>query len=189
MLKLCYFCLALFIFWWRGLGGQGLCGHIILPEKWFIYEFQCRTSPPESWPACQKSLADVYRTGLANSHGAVCLQCYLIYTRPDMGEQRGLFWDIPHRWIRFLQLERFPPYVLHFRFWRWAARLWTQLTTRLCLKGLNWLSKGNNVTISRVGQTIDWLEGLHRKLKISLIISALFLLPVFNIYHYSKQSL
>lgn len=50
-------------------------------------------------PACQKSLADVYRTGLANSHGAVCLQCYLIYTRPDMGEQRGLFSDIPHRWI------------------------------------------------------------------------------------------
>lgn len=75
-------------------------------------------------PACQKSLAGVYRTGLANSHGAACLLRYLIYTSPDIGEQRGLFWDIPHRWIQFLQAERFPPYVLLFRLGQ--SRDWTE---------------------------------------------------------------
>lgn len=72
----------------------------------------CR--PRERAQACQKSLADVYRTGLAISHGALW---YLIYIRPDMGELKGLFWDIPHRWIWFLQLEQFPKYVPPSRFW------------------------------------------------------------------------
>lgn len=70
--------------------------------------------PRERAQACQKSLADVYRTGLAISHGALW---YLIYIRPDMGELKGLFWDIPHRWIWFLQLEQFPKYVPPSRFW------------------------------------------------------------------------
>lgn len=34
-----------------------------------------------------------------------------------MGEQRGLFWDIPHRWIRFLRLELFPKCVPPSWFW------------------------------------------------------------------------
>lgn len=72
----------------------------------------CR--PRERAQDCQKSLADVYRTGLTISHGALW---YLIYIRPDMGELKGLFWDIPHRWIWFLQLEQFPKYVPPSRFW------------------------------------------------------------------------
>lgn len=76
----------------------------------------CR--PQERAQACQKSLADVYRTGLAISHAALW---YLIYIRPDMGELKGLFWDIPHRWIWFLQLEQFPKYVPPFRSWRVPA--------------------------------------------------------------------
>lgn len=111
---------------------------------------------------------------MANSHGAVCLPGYLIYTRPDIGEQRGLFWDIPHRWIQFLQLGRLPPYVLHFRSYRWAACLWTQGAAGWSGGGTEPTRRGNSChNIS--SQTRDnGVQGLHRKWNIRPIKSALF---------------
>lgn len=119
-----------------------------------------RTETPllRGGPACQKSLAGVYRTGLANSHGAACLLRYLIYTRPDIGEQRGLFWDIPLRWIQFLRVERLPPYVLLFRLRQSGDRTEPG-------------RQGELVHICR--QTRD--NGVDRKWNISLIKSAFFL--------------
>lgn len=111
---------------------------------------------------------------MANSHGAVCLPCYLIYTRPDIGEQRGLFWDIPHRWIQFLQLVRLPPYVLHFRFYRWAPCLWTQGATGWSCKRIEPTRRGNSChNISSLTRD-NGVQGLHRKWNISPIKSALF---------------
>lgn len=110
----------------------------------------------------------------------MCLQCYLIYTRPDIGEQRGLFWDIPHRWIQFLQLVRLPPYVPHFRFYRWAVCLWTQGATGWSRERIEPARRGNSChNISRQARD-NGVQGLHRKRNISPIKSALFLM--------SKQS-
>lgn len=111
---------------------------------------------------------------MANSHGAVCLQCYLIYTRPDIGEQRGLFWDIPHRWIQFLQLVRLPPYVLHFRFYRWAVCLWTQGATGWSCERVEPTRRGNPCHHISSQTRDNGVQGLHRKWNISPIKSALF---------------